>query len=177
MAGWHHWLNGCESEWTLGVGDEQGDLACCDSWGRKESDTTEWLSWTELRHYWLWWLFFNSCNIGPGNMMLGNLALKKALIQEDHFSASFSKLSNSKPHYFFAMISSNVKSVLFWEDNATLKNSFYGTISFQLFLLFFFLFSIAPRQCVNNSTHAPCLFKRDRVVTHMICAREWRISF
>ena len=36
MAGWHHWLNGCESEWTPGVGDEQGSLACCDSWGRKE---------------------------------------------------------------------------------------------------------------------------------------------
>ena len=48
MAGWHHWLDGHESEWTLGVGDEQGDLACCDSWGRKESDMTEWLNWTEL---------------------------------------------------------------------------------------------------------------------------------
>ena len=41
MAGWHHRLNGCESECTLGVGDGQGGLACCDSWGRKESDTTE----------------------------------------------------------------------------------------------------------------------------------------
>ena len=48
MAGWHHWLDGHESEWTLGVGDEQGGLACCNSWGRKESDTTEWLNWTEL---------------------------------------------------------------------------------------------------------------------------------
>ena len=48
MAGWHHWLNGHESEWTLGVGDGQGDLACYDSWGRKESDTTEQLNWTEL---------------------------------------------------------------------------------------------------------------------------------
>ena len=41
MAGWHHWLDGRESEWTPGVGDGQGGLACCDSWGRKESDTTE----------------------------------------------------------------------------------------------------------------------------------------
>ena len=40
MAGWHHWLNGRESEWTPGVGDGQGGLACCDSWDRKESDTT-----------------------------------------------------------------------------------------------------------------------------------------
>ena len=47
MAGWHHWLDGPEFEWTLGVGDGQGGLACCDSWGRKESDTTEWLNWTE----------------------------------------------------------------------------------------------------------------------------------
>ena len=47
MAGWHHWLNEHESEWTPGVGDGQGGLACCDSWGRKESDTTEWLNWTE----------------------------------------------------------------------------------------------------------------------------------
>ena len=44
MAGWHHRLNRHESEWTLGVGDGQGGLACCDSWGRKESDTTEWLN-------------------------------------------------------------------------------------------------------------------------------------
>ena len=48
MAGWHLWLDGRESEWTLGVGDGQGGLECCDSWGRKESDTTEWLNWTEL---------------------------------------------------------------------------------------------------------------------------------
>ena len=48
MAGWHHGLNECESEWTLGDGDGQGGLVCCDSWGHKESDTTEWLNWTEL---------------------------------------------------------------------------------------------------------------------------------
>ena len=48
MAGWHHWLNGRESEWTLGVGDGQGGLAYCSSWGHKELDTTERLNWTEL---------------------------------------------------------------------------------------------------------------------------------
>ena len=46
MAQWHHSLKGCESEWTLGVGDGQGGLACCDSWGLEESDMTEWLNWT-----------------------------------------------------------------------------------------------------------------------------------
>ena len=55
MAGWHLWLNGLESEWTPGVGDGQGGLACCNSWGHTESDTTEQLNWTEL--YWLNLLF------------------------------------------------------------------------------------------------------------------------
>ena len=41
MAGWHHQLDGHEFGCTLGVGDGQGGLACCDSWGLKESDTTE----------------------------------------------------------------------------------------------------------------------------------------
>ena len=48
MAGRHHRLSGRESEWTLGDGDGQGGLACCDSWSHKESDTTERLNWTEL---------------------------------------------------------------------------------------------------------------------------------
>ena len=54
MAEWHHWLDGRESEWTPGVGDGQGGLTCCDSWGRKESDTIELLNWTELNHLLLW---------------------------------------------------------------------------------------------------------------------------
>ena len=41
MAGWHHGLDGHESEGTPGGGDGQGGLACCDSWVCKESDTTE----------------------------------------------------------------------------------------------------------------------------------------
>ena len=49
MAGWHHRLNGREFGWTPGVGDGQGGLACCGSWGPKESDMTEWLNWTELK--------------------------------------------------------------------------------------------------------------------------------
>ena len=48
MVGWHHRLNGHEFGWTPGVGDGQRGLACCGSWGRKESDTTEPLNWTEL---------------------------------------------------------------------------------------------------------------------------------
>ena len=47
MAGWHHRLNGHEFGWTSGVADGQGGLACCGSWGCKESDTTEQLNWRE----------------------------------------------------------------------------------------------------------------------------------
>ena len=53
MARWHHGLYGRESEWTLGVGDGQGSLVCCDSWGCKESDTTERLIWSDL----IWWVY------------------------------------------------------------------------------------------------------------------------
>ena len=52
MAGWHHRLDGHESEWTPGVGDGQGGLVCCDSWGRKELDTTERLIWSDLATHW-----------------------------------------------------------------------------------------------------------------------------
>ena len=48
MVGWHHRLNGRGFGWTLGVGDGQGGLVCCSLWDCKESDTTEWLNWTEL---------------------------------------------------------------------------------------------------------------------------------
>ena len=45
MAGWHHWLDGHESHWTPGVGDGQGGLPCCGSWGHKETRLS---NWTEL---------------------------------------------------------------------------------------------------------------------------------
>ena len=51
MAGWHHWLDERESQWTPGVGDGQGGLVYCDSWGRKELDTTERLIWSDLIWY------------------------------------------------------------------------------------------------------------------------------
>ena len=49
MVGWHHQLNGHGFGWTPGVGDRQGGLTYCSSWGRKELDTTEQLNWTELK--------------------------------------------------------------------------------------------------------------------------------
>ena len=47
MVGWHHQLNGHGFGWTPGVGDGQGGLAFCGSWGPKESDMTKWLNGTE----------------------------------------------------------------------------------------------------------------------------------
>ena len=61
MAGWHHWLDGCEFVWTPGVGDGQRGLVCCNSWGCKELDTTEWLNWTELN----WNLLISGFPDGP----------------------------------------------------------------------------------------------------------------
>ena len=48
MARWHHQLDGHGFGWTPGVGDGQGGLECCSPWGRKQSDMTEQLNWTEL---------------------------------------------------------------------------------------------------------------------------------
>ena len=49
IVGWHYWLNGHEFEWTPGVGDGQGGLACCSPWDHKDLETTEWLNWNDLR--------------------------------------------------------------------------------------------------------------------------------
>ena len=63
VAGWHHWLDGRESEWTPGVGDGQGGLVCCNSWGHKQSDTTERLNWTELNSPLLTFVYCSSTNL------------------------------------------------------------------------------------------------------------------
>ena len=55
MVGWHHQLNGHEFEYTQGVGDGQGGLACCSPWVHKEPNTTGQLNWTEDLGY----LFFS----------------------------------------------------------------------------------------------------------------------
>ena len=54
MVGWHYQLNGHGIGWIPGVGDGQGGLVCCGSWGHKESDMTERLNWTELNWTYLW---------------------------------------------------------------------------------------------------------------------------
>ena len=48
MAGWHHQLDGHESEQAPAVGDGEGSLACCSPWCLKDSDRTEWLNRSSL---------------------------------------------------------------------------------------------------------------------------------
>ena len=81
MAGWHHGLDGCESEWTPEDGDGQGGLASCDSWGRKELDTTERLNWTELNYRYVSHLTIkNSAALfNPWNIVYINNFIKKKL--------------------------------------------------------------------------------------------------
>ena len=71
--GWQRmrWLDGSPTQWTWvwvdsGSWDGQGGLACCGSWGCKESDTTEWLNWTEM----MWVL---SCSVMPDTLQLSRL--------------------------------------------------------------------------------------------------------
>ena len=98
MAGWHHWLDGRESEWTLGVSDGQGGLACCDSWGRKELDTTEWLEWNDVP--------IISANISPILLQLSSSTFHQSCFSyypatPGVFSNSVLKqILNSTPYYF-----------------------------------------------------------------------------
>ena len=60
MVGWHHRLNGHGFGWTPGVGDGQGGLVCCSSWGHKELDTTE-LNWLYSFLFFFFYLVAKSC--------------------------------------------------------------------------------------------------------------------
>ena len=89
MAGWHHWLDGHESEWTPG---------CCDSWGRKESDTTEPLNWTELN--WCNHMGFSGCSDGKESVCnageLGSIpGLGRSPGEGNGYSLQYSGLKNS----------------------------------------------------------------------------------
>ena len=70
MVGWHHRLNGHGFGWSPGVGDGQGGLACCSSWGCKESDTDERLNWTEPQPYFRLWshLFHSLTHWAPATL-------------------------------------------------------------------------------------------------------------
>ena len=86
MAGWHHWLDGRESQWTLGVGVAQGGLACCDSWGRKESDMTERLNWTETILTKYSWVTDCKPNFPTNPYILGRIHLGQQTVNSETLS-------------------------------------------------------------------------------------------
>ena len=71
MVEWHHWLDGQEFEQAPAVGDGQGSVACCSSWGHKESDMTEWLNWI-ISHMTLGNLNYDSCDWGTEFLVVFN---------------------------------------------------------------------------------------------------------
>ena len=79
MVGWHHQFNGHGFGWTPGFVDGQGGLACCDSWGSKESDMTERLNWTKLGHYTPKWLSYTVILVYIRSLLIPNF-------QSIHFS-------------------------------------------------------------------------------------------
>ena len=128
MAEWHHQLDGCEFEWTSGVGDGQGGLACCDSWGHKESDTTEWLNWTDrvgkreilCACFVIFFCFFRICSF---QILLFTSPLSQNLLkvgipsQALHSSPNYFLLCNS---FFISFLLNNNTKCLF----AALSQSF-----------------------------------------------------
>ena len=114
MAGWHHWLDGRESEWTPGIGDGQGGLACCDSWGREESDTTERLNWTEP----VMWSLKESISIFSLLVRLQTFQAlwEKQSILQEHPSLFYSeeskaKISIQRPHFYLKNAKSFSKNI------------------------------------------------------------------
>ena len=116
MAGWHHRLDGRGFGWTLGIGDRQGGLACCDSWGRKESDTTEQLNWDIFLE--LSCFFDDPTNVS--NLISGSSAFSKTSLNIWKFRVHVllkTGLENVE-HYFTSM----------WNEcNCAVVWAFFGT--------------------------------------------------
>ena len=116
MAGWHHWLNGHEFEWTPRVGDGQGGLACCDSWGPKELDMTEQMNWTEMN-----WTELNHVEILPFKELPERNCLGK--FSSDYFLLSAWKMGKGK--------SANVHVFISWSLQLRGNSGFWLSYSFH----------------------------------------------
>ena len=99
MAGWHHWLDGHEFGWTPLVGDGQGGLACCNSWGHKESDTTEQLNWTELN-----WI--NNKSVSKTNILIYRFSTRyiKHMTLRRQLRNSLGSVFRPQDHILFARL-------------------------------------------------------------------------
>ena len=103
MVGWHHRLDGHGFGWMPGVGDGQGGLACCGSWGRKESDTTVRLNWTDITNSDVIHLSGNRCKLpegvrlGEGLQILGGMNVSL----QDHSKQISRVIDHSVPWFTF----------------------------------------------------------------------------
>ena len=92
LVRWHHWLNGHESEQTLGDSEEQGSLVCTSSWGHKELDTTKWLNNNNMKNP---WLTTNQCVCGGGGVRVlthvYDIILHSQKLMGDYLSDPFDK--------------------------------------------------------------------------------------
>ena len=120
MAGWQHQLDGYEFGWTLGVGFGQGGLACCNSWGHKESETTERLNWTESHNLIHFKYFF----------------LIK--VPSDIFTAKYSKFIYNLIISDFCSAFGSANYFLFLKD--FFPGFYYFTFLTPLFLIIIYLF-------------------------------------
>ena len=91
VGGWHHWLDGHESEWTPGVGDGQGGLVCCDSWGHKESEH-DWV--TDLKLCYTKSLEWSS--LAPGSKAKSSLEFTNLTLFTVHHKLSLLATCGSK---------------------------------------------------------------------------------
>ena len=141
MAGWHYWLYGREFEWTPGVGDGQGDLACCDSWGCKESDTTERLNWTELNWskkglgqpsiFWISQRFLISLFF-----TIQRYTLTTGLSKKPKLRISISRLRLGTawctPHHAVCLVNKETRNRRRHKDKVKVTRSECGSASFQI---------------------------------------------
>ena len=97
MVGWHHQLDGHEFGWTPGVGDGQGGLACCGSWGHKESDMTELLNWNEY--------IYQERNLMHRILSKGNFSLKLSQLHYTINSIFYLVLNCDTTYRFYFNIS------------------------------------------------------------------------
>ena len=94
-VGWHYRLNGHGFVWTPEVGDGQGGLACCSSWGCKELDMTERLNWTELMK----------------NIWISHNSLYKLLNMACHLVSSYKHIVD-RIHFFVPCLKFYVSTIL-----------------------------------------------------------------
>ena len=148
MVGWHHWLDGHEFEQALGVGDGKGSLVCYSSWGHKESDTIEWLNWTDLHFVFppspsLHWHGKDDYHTGPLSFCILKIVYpdkKKTARKKQHklsFKTRVDFLDLRTIHESLSMVSLNAYFLLFFHNFHVLS-----LFCFVLFCLHLWLFAL-----------------------------------